>query len=435
MKKISSKYFVVFAIILFAKLIFAQTDTTAPEVYFISPGENAFWSCDSGVIVLKVVDESPIDWVSSHLDMFVNGSAPVVLEESLATPMDSFVYFPLPFSLSDGDSVRLSYLPIYDLWGNHRDVNFFFYVDLTPPEIDLLAPPEGVLPNTILNFSALCHDEMSGISAESSQVSVSVAGTDDWTRTINFSGFYSGDTLSVPINAFGELSGGDTVEICLSAADNAVGCGANRSDTCFHYFLPYTPPEIELIYPISGAIVSSYCADSIIFTVSDTDSLTNLWISFGDETLYIGDPRIYRSGDTFIVSTSSIFDSSGYYSITIFAEDIYNISSQYNFGLWADLHPPFVVSVTPASSTLITDTIIDVTCQIVDYLSGINPDSLHLTIDGIPHEFDFDTTTGFLTFSDTLHGVTDTATINWTICITGRDRPDFCYNYFDTCFN
>ncbi len=412
-------------------------DTIPPDVYFYYPGDDAFFSCDSGVLIFKIIDESPIDWMTSHLDMFVNEGPPAVLAESLASPLDSFYYFYLPFALSDGDSVRLSYLPIYDIWGNWRNANFYFYVDLSPPIISLISPAEGTLPDANLDFSALVVDSISGINLDSSMVSIDVFGTDNWNSSFPFSsGYatYSGNTLFVDVNSLGDISGGDTIRICVDAADNSVGCGANRTDTCFTYELPYTPPSIELVYPFDGAILAGHCADSVVFTVDDVDSIADIWIAVGTDTYTIVDPEIHIVGDTVHFITDSIFTDEEYYPITINCADVYNTSSEYSFGIWFDASSPFIVNIAPASSSLITDTIVTVSVQMVDYLSGIDPSSLTLTVDGSPTPFDFDSTTGFMTFDLVFNGVTDTLEVDLEICITGSDKPDYCINSFDSCF-
>ncbi|RKZ34359.1 hypothetical protein DRQ33_02320, partial [bacterium] len=424
-------------ILLFCGMIWSQSDTTAPIVYFISPGPNAFFSCDSGILVFKITDQSPIDWISSHLDMFVNESPPVVLAESLASPLDSFYYFILPFSLSDGDTVRLAYLPIYDIWGNWRNANFFFYVDLFPPEISLNSPGEGTLPDTQLIFSANLTDEMAGINIDFSYVFIEVYGTDNWENSFSLSSplaYFSGETLIVDINPIGPISGGDTIDICIDAADNATGCGANRTDTCFSYNLPYTPPDIELIYPSPGAIVAGSCKDSVVFRITDTDSIIDIWISVGSDTYWITDDEIVMTGDSVIFYTSDIFDISTYYSIRLHCNDIYNNISEYTLGLWVDLLAPFIVTITPASSSLVTDTIITVDIQLVDYISGIDPTSLALTVDGMSTPFSFDSATGFLSFQKAYIGVTDTMSVVMNVCVNAKDNPDYCFNYMDSCF-
>jgi len=417
--------------------ILTAQDTIPPNVYFYYPGDYAFFSCDSGVIIFKILDESPIDWMTSHLDMFVNASPPVVLAESLASPLDSFYYFYLPHSFSDGDSVRLSYLPIYDIWGNWRNANFYFYVDLSPPEISLITPSEGTLPNMNLFFRAQIADEMARINLDSSNVSLDVFGNNNWSSTFQFSSgyvIYFGDTLLVDVNSLGDISGGDTIRICVDAGDNAVGCGANRTDTCFTYDLPYTPPDIELVYPFDGAVLAPHCADSIIFIVNDVDSIAYIWITVGVDTYTITDPEISISGDTVLFNTSSAFDDDEYYNIIIHCTDIYDISSQYSFGIWFDTSSPFIVSITPASGSLITDTIITVGFQMVDYIAGIDPGSIALTIDGAPSVFDFDSTTGFMSFDLIFDDVIDTLDVILNICINGSDNPDYCTNNFDSCF-
>ncbi len=431
--KLSIPLFIVIGVL----ATFAQPDTTAPVVTFLLPGNDSYFSCDSGCIVLKITDESPIDLLSSFLTAWIRG-VPYVLPESTSSSMDSIYYFPLPTSLFDGDSVYLSYAPICDMIHNCRDTMFIFYADLTPPQISLIAPPEGVLAAPSFTFRALVEDTLSGISQDSSQISVSVYGTDNWYILLYFTSPYIAfpdDTLSIDMSALGVFSGGDTISICVSAVDNAVGCGANRTDSCYIYTLPLTEPTITLVYPFNSAIVGNDCADSLVFRIDDVDSIVSITVIADGDTFHLGDPEIFFDGTFVHLNTSGIFEDGAYSTIIISCTDIYNTASEDTFHIWTDFSAPYVFDISPPESSLIVDTVETISVWLTDDFSGVEPSSVTLTVDSAPVSFDYDSTNGEMSFEYIFYGYSDTSdSVYLMICITADDRPDICNNDLDTCF-
>ncbi|RKZ24734.1 hypothetical protein DRQ26_07010, partial [bacterium] len=432
-----SKFLVLVFIVSFASLLFSQPDTVAPEVEFSLPGDGAYFSCDSGLIVLKITDESPIDLISSFLTAWIRGM-PYVLPESTSSSLDSMYYFALPTSLNDGDSVYLSYAPICDIVHNCRDTSFIFYTDLTPPEISLISPPEGILPAPDFSFIAAVMDTLSGISEDSSTVSISVYGTDNWYILLNFSSPYiefSGETISVEMSSIGTFSGGDTATICVSAADNSVGCGANRTDSCYTYILPYTPPSIVFVYPFDDAVVGNSCADSLSFRIDDVDSVIDVIVISEDDTFHTGDAELSFDGTSVHLNTSGVFSDGAHSQIIVIAMDIYNITTVDTFYIWTDFSSPYVFDIYPPESSLIIDTVETVSIWLADDFSDIDSASVTLTIDGAPKTFKYDPATGEMSFEYIFIGYADTSdSVYLMICITADDMPDICNNDLDTCF-
>jgi len=428
---------IIFTVLLALGLNRAQfPDTTGPVVHFSYPGDLSYFSCDSEAIIFKIIDQSPIDPISSQLTMWVFDT-PYELEESLASPLDSFYYFPPAISFHDGDSIHIWFHPIRDIFFNETWAVFDFWIDFSPPTISLISPSEGIRPDTDILFTALISDSGAEVSQESSTVWLEVWGTDNWVASFILGyghAIYSNDTLFLDVGAIGHISGGDTIHVCIDAADRAIGCGANRDTICFTYVLPLTPPEIELVYPFNGAIMASPCSDSLVFTVSDTDSIIEICVIINNDTLRLGDAEISFDGDTVIADISALLDDSEYYNIILQCIDIYAITSEYTFGIWTDFAGPFIVSVTPATATLLVDTIVSLRIQLLDYLAGIDPGSFDLTVNGVPTTYDFDSITGFLTFELIFNDVTDTLDVDLAICVNARDIPDFCVNYLDSCF-
>ncbi len=415
-------------------LLFAQPDTTAPHVRFALPGDGGYLSCPDGDIVMVITDQSPLDLVSLWLTAAMPGTI-FTVPGSTASAIDSVYYYHFS-SLADGDSVWLSYAPICDMLHNCRYYVFHFWVDLSPPVLELVSPPEGVLPSCGLLFVARVFDSLSGVSADSSVVSVRVRGFDDWSFSAAFSSpsvSFADETLSVDVGLLGAIAGGDTIDVCVDARDAAQGCGANEASECFRFLLPYTPPGITFIYPPDGVI--SACPDSVVFLVSDVDSVVDVCLVVGEDTICLGDPRFSRSGDTFFVNTAGLFVDAAYQPLCVYCADVYRTSAAGTLWVWADLSPPYVVDVEPPWGALLVDTVETISVWLDDAISGVDWSSITLTVDGVATPFGRDSVAGRIWFEYVFHGVgeaLDSADV--TICIQARDKPDMCFNPLDTCF-
>ena len=421
--------------LLSTQIVFGQfVDTIPPNVEFLIPGNGGYFSCPMGQIILKITDESPIDTESSFLTasirMFLYD-----LPESVTSPLDSIYRFSIPVPLMDGDSVFLLYAPICDMLHNCRTLNMYFWADFTPPEIEFITLP-GVLPwRAFDNIMIRTLDALAGVSPDSSWVTITVRGQDSWTTTLSFASsmvFWSGETLLVDINSLGVLKGGDTVSLCVSAADRAVGCGANRTDSCVTYYLLFTPPRIIPVFPQQGQIIA--CPDSVSFDIMDVDSIVSFSVIINGETVAVDETVFTSSGLHAMLRLDSLPDGI-YNTIAVYAEDIYANVSETTWGFWTDLSPPYVVDVVPRDGELITDTVTTFHIRLWDELSGVDWGSVSLTVNSVSTPFTINPTTSEITFNhvfSTMPGTLDSERVR--ICIRASDAPDFCVNVLDTCF-
>ncbi len=428
------KYF--FLVFIFSlNPLLAQVDSLPPEQEFLIPGDSAYFSCPAGTLLFKVTDDSPIDTISSFLTAFI-GEVPYVLPEIISSPFDSFYFFALPFSLEEGESVYIDFAPLCDMLRNCGSNSYYFFTDYTPPQIILLSPLTSVLNSRDFLLIMRLFDNLSGFSKDSTYVSISVRGSDVWYLNINASShhlLWTLDQFTLDIGSLGNLTGGDTITVCINAADRAVGCGANRDDSCFTFTMPYTPPEIVPIFPPNGVIIA--CPDSIVFRVIDTDSIINVFIVFNTDTYITDSPLISIRGDKFIIRTLGIIEDGIFNTVTVYAEDIYGLYVSKTWGFWSDLKPPEIIRTDPSYGELLVDSIQSIRILLEDNLAGINWGTVTLTVDGASTSFSINSSIGEISFEHTFHVTTtslDEDSIR--ICVKARDNPDICSNPLDTCF-
>ncbi len=245
---------------------------------FLDYPENLFTACTTGMglYLTLIMDDSPhadegvkyqntvtrIRMGSDSLIFNVDNIDEVswtpasnAMIETLTVNLDDFD----TLSFGDGDTLEVCVLRLEDIHGCSLEVPLCWdiLVDTEPPYIDsLYPPPDTIISNPIPTISFHLYDSISGVDTSS----VSFQINSDPILTIS-----PGEAVwNSIINevSYDYLTGFDSetwVTVCvLGATDFTDGiCGPNEmADTCWEFFVDYTPPGISIIQPVDGDIIS-----------------------------------------------------------------------------------------------------------------------------------------------------------------------------------
>ncbi len=303
-----------------------------------------------------------------------------------------------------------------------------FGVDLTSPVFYGLDPAPGEevdITSPIISLSI--YDDLSGLDPFS--IIMTVNGETVGPTLID-------DSLSFnPSDSGWTWSGGDTITVCIWAADNAQFCGANADSICYEFAIASGGPEITPIIPPAESLWSACNDQGAMFTILDPDSVDSSSIivtvngdtitswAFSNDTLQYSTPASWNDGDTI--------------TVCVWAEDMLGNPCD-DWGCityFIDLEAPVISNIDPTPETSIAATpTFDII--VADSGSGIDGSSVTISLDGntyVPGD-------GFLTFDgvtitldpDTTFAQGDTL----TLCIDSLiDSPDLCLpNQLDSCW-
>ncbi len=361
-------------------------DTIPPYVELAWPDSGAYVSCSEITIEMIIVDRE--FWVDRGSILLTINDFPHwfhAIDESTFSWIDSFYYFPLHRPVFDGDSIWCLMNPVADYDDNYSgDFSWFFYIDFSGPEITDLYPPTGGEvsdPHSPIS-AAVC--DPAGLTHDSCFISINgdtfdlFEGYAAWIADTFI--FYSGLAgLFFP--------GGDTVEVCVYAADSAEGCGVNHSDTCWWFTLPSGGPTAELVWPNDGAWIS--CIDTTArFRIEDEEGVEedSIRIEIGAESWTTADTELEWSPPYLYFDLSGLPE--GPVNGTLHASDIIGnaMDPPLDFAFGLDFTPPYLVNETPAHNSAILDLDPEIFFDIQDDLAGMmhGPTLAGVSVDGSP---------------------------------------------------
>ncbi len=378
------KYIAIPLLLALISLAAIADDTIPPYVGILWPDSGAYVSCDHVIIEMLIVDR----------DFFVDRGSILLtvnnfphwlhaIDESTFSFVDSFYYFPIHRPIFDGDSIWCLMSPIADFDDNYSDAfNWFFYIDFSGPEItDLIPSPESEIADPHANISAVVFDP-AGLTEDSCFI------TFDGDSFDLFEGYaaWHGDTFVFYSGLAGLFfPGGDTVEVCVYAADAAEGCGVNRSDTCWQFSIPVGGPTAELLWPFEGAWLS--CPDTnVVFRIEDSDGVEpdSIYIATTVGDFFVADPELSWSEPFLFWDISGIPE--GAIAGTLYAADVLGnlMEPPLGFSLGIDISPPVLESEYPPAGSAILDLDPVVTFDLIDYLAGMmhGPTLAGISVDG-----------------------------------------------------
>ncbi len=401
-------------------------DAAPPEPELISPPDSVFMSCDRETIVVVLRDPHGIDWTFVRFN--VRGSEVSITTAGVSITGDSMFTFIPTFSIADGETVEYYLTMTKDTLGNLGTdyPHWFFYVDRSPPYVLWEEPVVG----DFLGDTWHCgiFDDFAGVDTSSIEVTINSIIV---SRTISI------DTVFVDISSI-SVSDGDTVNICISAADLVEWCDPNEMDIeCFEYIIDLTPPLASLIYPDPGAI--SACDDQgAAWLISEPFGIdtSSIIVIFEDETLDVTDPKVTYTEDMLKFEPGILSDGDTIQVSLLCASDLAGNVDTFNLSTWyvIDLTPPYITSTSPADSSTIADPTPSIVIGISDDIAGVDSATIVITINGDTVEFIWDGTSVRI-FCDSI-GIEFADSDTVIVCISAADMVDLCdSNYMDdTCF-
>ncbi len=332
---------------------------------------------------------------------------------------------------TDGQFISLCLTDAADTFGVHLNDSIcaHFFIDLTPPIfLDFDPSPGDEVAETSPVISLIIRDLLSGVDPFS--IVMTVNGL-----TVDASYYY--DTLRFETSDSGWVwSGGDVVEICIWASDNANFCGQNSDSICYQFAIASGGPEITAVIPPTDSMWSSCDNQGAAFTIIDPDGvdetsievtvngiLETSWL-FADDTLFYTPSALWNHGDVV--------------EICVWAAD--NLGNPCDD--WAcrtymiDLEPPEIVVITPTPGTSVSSTPV-FNVSLMDDASGIEDISLSVSLNGVV----FIVGDGHLTWDGSnLHldpGTSFAQGEILTFCLDSiADSPDICApNILDSCWS
>jgi len=360
-------------------------DTLPPEVTLIWPDTAAYVSCDFVIVELIINDDFFIDPESILLTVFSDIYGVRALPESVASITDSYYYFPIPFPTIDGDSIALLMNPVADYDENESEsFMWFFKVDKTPPEITSILPIPGLeITDPNPDIEATINDP-AGINVDSSFITIN-------SDTFHLLGPYTtwiGTHFSFHTDWAGMFfTGGDTVEVCITTADNAEGCGINYADSCFEFSIATGGPTAELYWPFENAWIS--CPDtSLIFRILDPEGVDSFSIELtvNGDSYDITSPSLSWYEPFLYLDVSSFSD--GPVTGILQAHDALGnpMDPHLSFAVGIDMTPPYLVWANPVAGSAFFELDPLVRFRLDDNLSGMqySPTLVGVSVDGSP---------------------------------------------------
>ncbi len=345
----------------------------------------------------------------------------------LAFSGDTLFFTPMSF-WSSGDTIELCLVDASDSFGVHIDdtVCVGFVVDLEPPVFADLVPTGGVATTSPI-ISLRLWDEIAGLDLDS--IAMFIDGMEvDPTLT--------GDTLRFdPADSGMSWLGGDTVTVCVSAADLALYCGANSDSICWEFYISTGGPVINVLEPPDDSLWIACPEQGAIFSLIDPDGIDTSTIdltvngSVSTEWIFRNDSLIYQptfgpfDGDTVIVcATASDLlgnPADGYRCVTYYI----------------DYSAPAIISITPIPDSEI-GTGATFSILLADSGSGIDEASLALSVNG----YDYIPGDGYLTWDGVELYLIPASSFapgeTVMFCLDSiYDSPDLCDpNFLDSCW-
>ena len=202
-----------------------------------------------------------------------------------------------PGALSDGDTVRVSFISAADEAGNDTtlDISTWYVIDTSPPYLSSALPGDGDIvadpsPTIMLDIE----DDIAGVDPFSIVV---------WLNGVSVSFEWDGDVAWVFCDSLGiTFDDGDTVRVCVSASDAPDFCAPNvMSDTCFEFTINLAGPLASIIEPLPNTYVACDSGEQrILLLITDPDGVDETTISFvvDGDTLTVSSPNLSYEGDT-----------------------------------------------------------------------------------------------------------------------------------------
>lgn len=289
----------------------------------------------------------------------------------------------------DGAEILACIDSVADSLGNFNDDMgcIFFTIDLSPPNITILSPlPWETVSDAQPIVRLLLSDATSGV--DSASLVLTVDGTIYTIDSTCLTYFDDGDSLIFDPALCGiSFTGGDTIDVCLSAPDLADSnfCGPNTLDSCWNFIIAADAPIVFPIEPTDSSTTSCH-PETVMIYIHDGDGVdeSTITIVVNGDTFTTSDPELYYSGDTLYFIPSPQFSDGEEVSISVIsaADMLGNNISPMSYVFDVDYSPPVLVLDTPPDSSMVIDNQQDVVVQITDVPAGVDSASVTISIAG-----------------------------------------------------
>ena len=363
----------------------------------------------------------------SDIHVTLNDSADFTTHSSeLAFSGDTLFFVPTT-AWSNGDSIELCLVDASDSFGVHIDdtVCVSFVVDFEPP---LFADPmpTGDIATTSPIVSLRLWDEIAGLDLDS--VAMFIDGMEVDPVLI-------GDTLTFdPADSGMSWLGGDTIEVCVWAADLAMYCGANSDSICWEFDISAGGPIITVIEPPDDSLWSACVGQGAIFGMSDPDGIDTSTIELTINGS-VSTEWVFRNDSLIFDPSSGPFDGDTV-TVCATASDILGNPAYRCVSYFIDYSAPTIISMSPAPNSEIAAAI-TFSINLADSGSGIDDSSIGLTVNGL----DYFAGDGYLTWDGSELRLIPAASFDpgetVLVCLDSiLDSPDLCDpNVLDSCWS
>ncbi|MCD6501625.1 hypothetical protein J7L01_03415, partial [bacterium] len=406
-------------------------DLSGPVADLLVPLDRAFSACPYQEIVFGIYDDRGV--VAESCAVEIDGALHE-WPDMLSWNGDSLTFTPsAPFA--DGDTIALSVIAASDSTGNplSGSYDWWFVSDMSAPVLNGIDPPPmSFVSEASPTIDIFAIDSLSGENPLS--LSISIDGT-HYAGMLPWIGWVRGH-FSIDTDMGGlAWSDGDTIRVCIDSLADSVPaeyCGPNVAnfDSCWSYFVDQSGPEVELIYPDSGAITA--CADSAIaIRIYDSGGVNEDSISLILNSVEhtIGEAEMSYSGNILRYSPAAGFSHGDTVEFTIaravdLAGNAYSGGPEWFFVV--DVEPPELLSIAPLPSAVLADSMPVFELRLDDDIAGVDGGSIELSVDGTTYRtadsgMNWDGASGILTFDSRTAGVIfsgDSA----ELCIRASDR-------------
>ncbi|MBN2541781.1 gliding motility-associated C-terminal domain-containing protein [bacterium] len=419
---------------------FYMGDSIPPEFEVLEPLDATFSSCDDQQIFIRMTDNVGLD--TNTIQLQINDTIYNFPENMLYA--DSTLIFTPPVNWVDNETVNVCLtagVDVFDISFPDLPYCWYFIIDLSGPVYSNFQPPIGetiqeAYPEIIVDFA----DYHTTVRADTILVIITV--NDTFSVTFDTSTFtWDGAILrlSTEENSF-RLSGGDQVSVCVYSFDTPDYCASNLGDTCWEFSLVTGGPVVQPLEPLDGTITA--CADQGIF-IQVTDSngvlLESLIMVVEGDTFTISSPELDYRNDTLVYISSALYTDGQQVNVEVTrVEDSLNnpFVGPLRYSFVVDLSEPFVQMTIPEEGDVIRVTNPEITVHFRDIISGLNPDSIFIDVNG--YEFN-SATTGF-TWSEDVDSRGGIAVLSsgdrgihfppgdtiWVNITRACDFPDYC---------
>ena len=324
------------------------------------------------------------------IDYVVNGRHYSYGDPELDWDGDSTLIFtPMPpDTFQNGDTVFAKLLFAADTCVGELDTvvtnaSVLFFIDLAPPVIQLISPSFGDLTSLPDNFFFGLWDSISGLDIASIRADVGGLIFGDG----EFGAIYADSVFSFAATDVGIVwSPGDSIIISISAWDSPDLCDPNADTLRWAWFMRDPEAPIPSIIEPEPWIYSACAPESIMVEILDPHGIApaTIELEINGEIFTVDSPEISWEEPVLTYFAVDGWPNTDTIRVSLnHAEDIFgnDISAPLQWAFIVDYEPPTAEMTAPAVE-MTRDVRQDIVIWICDRLSGVDPSTALLNIDG-----------------------------------------------------